>query len=205
MSLHQNRSIKLLFIEDNDEDVVLFREIMGGRQHPDIIFDRVPSLADAIAFLREYTPDLILLDLNLPDSRGIRTFEKLFEHATQAIIVLSGLNDEELAIEAVHKGAQDYLVKWEADRKTLTRSILYAIERHRLLKELEAAQREIQSLRNLIPICAYCKRVRHDDGYWQHLESYLSQVSNIDFSHGICPDCYTKLESDDMDGAQMPS
>lgn len=194
----RKQALKVLMVEDLEADVRLFKEMMQVSDGPGLTLHRVAKVREAVEFLGREEIDLILLDLNLPDSRGIRTFERVARAARQPIIVLSGLDDEDLAIEAVHKGAQDYLVKWDADRKMMMRAMLYAIERHQLLKQLEDARSEIRSLRSLIPICAYCKRVRHDDGYWQQLESYLRQVGNVDFSHGICPECFDRLEQDEL-------
>jgi CheY-like chemotaxis protein len=196
MKPYRDQTLHLLLVEDQDADVTLFQALMAGQTRPAFTSHRVATLRDALAYLLDHAADVILLDLNLPDCRGLRTFDRLHAATRTPIVVLSGLDDEETAIEAVHKGAQDYLVKWECDRKQLARALVYAVERHHLLAELAEAHEEIKSLRSLIPICSYCRRVRHDDGYWQHLESYLAATSRMDFSHGICPDCYARLEVD---------
>lgn len=94
--------------------------------------------------------DLILSDLGLPDSTGIDTYIKLYEKTkTIPIIILSGNKDEELALSAVRKGAQDYLVKGEFDSNLLQKSIKYAIERHKLYRELEQAKIELEKYKKL--------------------------------------------------------
>lgn len=65
-------------------------------------------------------------------------------------------------------------------------------ERERLLRELQAALAEVKTLRAILPICAYCKRIRDDRNYWQSVEAYISRHTNARFSHGICPSCYEK-------------
>lgn len=80
-----------------------------------------------------------------------------------------------------------------------------AEERERLVGELKAALAEVRTLREILPICSYCKRIRDDDSYWQTVESYISRHTRTRFSHGICPSCYAKevepqLEAMDDDG-----
>jgi PAS domain S-box-containing protein len=68
-------------------------------------------------------------------------------------------------------------------------------ERERLLRELQAALAEVKELREILPICMYCKRIRDDANYWQTVEAYLSHHTNARFSHGICPACYEKVKA----------
>jgi diguanylate cyclase (GGDEF)-like protein len=89
-------------------------------------------LAAALTLLREETFDAVLLDLNLPDSNGLETFRRLHQEAPHLpVVVLTGLTDESLGGQAVQEGAQDYLVKGQADGHLLARSLRYAQERHR--------------------------------------------------------------------------
>ena len=99
-------------------------------------------------------------------------------------------------MRAIHEGAQDYLVKGQFDRHMLARSILYSIERKSLFQEKErliAKQRElladIKVLNGLLPICAHCKKIRDDQGYWHEVEQYIQTHTATTFTHGICPKC----------------
>jgi hypothetical protein len=67
-------------------------------------------------------------------------------------------------------------------------------ERERMVIELQHALKQVRTLRGLIPICAWCKRIRNDEGYWQQLEAYIHDHSEADFTHGICPDCAKEVE-----------
>jgi hypothetical protein len=69
------------------------------------------------------------------------------------------------------------------------RAVDYAIERYSLTRELRMALERVRTLARLLPICAWCKRVRDDRGYWTQVESYLSEHPGLEFSHGICPTC----------------
>ncbi len=122
--------IKILIIEDNPGDVVIiremFKEVVGIHFKP--IY--ATNLADGFEILSKEQINIILLDFNLPDSLGIDSFIKMNKEAPNLpIIILTGLSDEELAIRAVGKGAQDYLVKGQIESQLLAKSINYAIER----------------------------------------------------------------------------
>jgi sigma-B regulation protein RsbU (phosphoserine phosphatase) len=139
--------IRALLIEDNPGDARLIREMLrdaGGVANAiDVrVADR---LSAGLLHLSEHGADLVLLDLSLPDSTGLATFDAV--HAatpSTPVVVLSGLADESVAITAVHHGAQDYLVKGQVDGGTVVRSMRYAIERQRL----EAARAELERQRD---------------------------------------------------------
>jgi CheY-like chemotaxis protein len=128
---------------------------------------------------------------------GLNTFEKVYSHSPHIpIIVLTGHDDDAFAIESVQKGAQDYLVKGQVTGGLLGRSIRYAIERKKLLTQLENSAKEINKLRGILPICANCKKIRDDKGYWTQVEVYISDHSETEFSHGLCPECAAKIYPD---------
>jgi PAS domain S-box-containing protein len=72
-------------------------------------------------------------------------------------------------------------------------------ERERLVRELRAALAEVRTLREILPICSYCKKIRDDENYWQSVESYISKHTNTRFSHGICPSCFEKMVEPQLD------
>ena len=74
-----------------------------------------------------------------------------------------------------------------------------AKERETLVRELQAALSEVKTLRDILPICSYCRQIRNDDNYWQTVEVYISQHTNTRFSHGICPACYVKEVQPQLD------
>lgn len=128
--------IKVLLIEDNPGDARLISEMLASAKEVLIELDKVDRISLGLEKISEGGFDVILSDLSLPDSRGLATFEKVHSFApTLPIIVLSGTDDEELAVKAVQEGAQDYLVKGRVDSNLLVRSIRYAIER----KQVEEA------------------------------------------------------------------
>jgi len=135
--MKNNNKIKVLLIEDNPGDVLLIREMLDDSEQIHFEVMNAARLDDGLKFLVKNSFDAILLDLCLPDSKGIDTFNIMKYNATNIpIIVLTGLKDDIFAVSAVGRGAQDYLVKGEFTNKQLIRSITYAIERKRIEKEL---------------------------------------------------------------------
>jgi signal transduction histidine kinase len=127
----------VLLIEDNpgDADLVRLRLVEGKSA---VQVNCVPRLTDALACLDVETPTLVLLDLNLPDSHGTETFRRIMQKAPNVpVVILSGQDDEALAMKAVHMGVQDYLVKGDITSKQLERALRYAIERQGLLRALD--------------------------------------------------------------------
>ena len=138
----------VLLIEDNpgDADLVRLRLVEGKS---DVQVNCVPRLSDALACLEVETPSLVLLDLNLPDSHGAETFRKIMQKAPNVpVVILSGQDDEALAIKAVHLGVQDYLIKGEITSKHLERALRYAVERQALLRSLEIARKQQLEFKN---------------------------------------------------------
>lgn len=125
--------IKILLVEDNPGDFRIIEQMLKESEHTLFKLVRVPKLEEGLERLEESKFDIAILDLNLPDSDGLDTYVKvLSKHPEIPIIILTGLADEEVGIDAVKQGAQDYLVKGEFNGKLLVRSIHYAIERKRL-------------------------------------------------------------------------
>jgi signal transduction histidine kinase len=142
------QTTNVLLIEDNPGDADLVRLRLVEGQSP-VKVNCVNRLADGLASLTSETPSVVLLDLNLPDSRGAETFRRVMDHAPNVpVVVLSGQDDEVLAMKAVHHGVQDYLVKGNISSKNLERAMRYAIERQALLRSLEIAQKQQLEFKN---------------------------------------------------------
>jgi PAS domain S-box-containing protein len=135
-----DKPIKILFFEDNPDDFIFMREML---EEVEDLFElsHAETLEEGLKRYDDGQYDVILLDLGLPDSQGFDTFNQVHDHASRtAIIILTGLKDEELGIRAVKEGAQDYLVKGQVDGKLISKSINYGMERNNL--RLDLAQRE---------------------------------------------------------------
>ncbi|MFX1236794.1 MAG: response regulator [Promethearchaeota archaeon] len=149
--------INILLIEDSPSDIRLLKEILKKTRDFNYTITSHSRLSDGLESLDKKKFDVLLLDLTLPDSDGKNTLESIFNLTPKIpIIILTGLNEKAMALESLKKGAQDYLVKNELDPTLLTRSILYAIERHRIdykksrdklqFSELDKKDREILNL-----------------------------------------------------------
>ena len=138
---------QILLVEDNPGDTYLIKHMIEPSGISMMEMRTVIRLKDAVHSLNEFAIDAILLDLSLPDSDGIATLTTLQRYASSIpIIVLTGLNDDELGIQAMQVGAQDYLVKGQVDQALLIRSIRYAIERKRLEQTLQQSKQELETL-----------------------------------------------------------
>lgn len=135
-------SRNVMVIEDNPDDALLLSVLLEELPGDPCQLLRAGDLAQAVQLMGQVRPEVILLDLNLPDTTGLETLTRLHAHCPDIpIIVLTGDDDERLAMAAVRNGAQDYLVKGRVDSWTLIRTIRHSHERHRLLAELESARK----------------------------------------------------------------
>lgn len=135
------QTIKILLIEDNPGDTVIIREMLKEIIGMNFKLINATGLNDGFEIISKEQINIILLDLNLSDSFGIDTFYKMNKKAPNIpIIILTGLSDEELAINAVGKGAQDYLVKGQIESQLLAKSIKYAIERKNIERKLRESE-----------------------------------------------------------------
>lgn len=152
-----DKPIKVLLIEDNATDARLLRLFLGESRTSHFDITHVERLSLGVERLKNERFDVILSDLLLPDSQGIETFESLNAQVESIpIIVLSGSDDEILAVRAVREGAQDYLVKGRIDAHGLARSITYAIERHHVDERLQESEKHYKFLLESITDYTYC-------------------------------------------------
>ena len=177
-----SQATSVLLIEDNpgDADLVRLRLVEG---HSALKVRCVQRLSDALTSLANEQPSLVLLDLNLPDSRGAETFRKILEKAPNVpIVVISGQDDEALAIKAVNQGVQDYLIKNDITSKHLERTIRYAVERQALQRSIEMAQKQRLDFKN----------------------QFLSHISHELRTPLTCIHQYTTLLADGLAGPVAP-
>jgi len=135
--------MRILLVEDNSNDAQLVCYALCPAMAPAIDISHAHSLGEALALLPNGSHNVAILDLHLGDSSGLETLHQIRAAAPALpIVVLTGLGDETVALQALQEGAQDYLVKGEYDARLLTRALRYAIERQRILTELEQAREQ---------------------------------------------------------------
>ena len=133
------KALKVLLVEDNAGDARLLREFLAEKGPEELLLTHVTSLAEALHHLTNGGMDAALLDLGLPDSHGLETVRQAHSAAPDLpLVVLSGLNDEAIAVQSLQEGAQDYLTKGRIDGNSILRAIRYAIERQRMQASLRS-------------------------------------------------------------------
>jgi diguanylate cyclase (GGDEF)-like protein len=172
--------ITVLLIEDDPEDADLLQEMLSEREVDWCEVTWVNRLQLGLAHLAANQIDLVLLDLSLPDGQGPETFAKVHAQATGVpIVVLSGLDDEKLAVQMVQEGAQDYLVKGQADSHLLVRAMQYAIERKTAAEQLRLAAAQ-DTLTGLPNRALFTERLEHSIQRAQEYGNYLFAVLFLD-------------------------
>ena len=147
----------------------------------------------------EDPPPLAVLDWSMPGTDGItlcREIRATPALSTMYVMLLTAHDTREQIVAGLSGGADEYIVKpfdWtvlQARMKTGAR--IAALQRklaHRV-HQLQHALDMVKQLSGLLPICSYCKKIRRDGNYWQQLEAYVSEHTEAEFSHGVCPDCF---------------
>jgi phosphoserine phosphatase RsbU/P len=147
-------------------------------------------------------PRLAILDLMMPGIDGlelVRRVRAIPSVAPPYLIIVSTKSEKSDVIAALDAGANDYLTKpfdpgeLRARIEVGRRMIEMRFELNEKVKQLKQALAEVRTLKGIVPICANCKNVRDDQGYWNRVESYLNEHTEADFTHAVCPDCMKRL------------
>jgi diguanylate cyclase (GGDEF)-like protein len=137
-------SVRVLLVEDNSADLALVQASLKDFGHPQIDITTVTRLADALEALKNRSFHVIISDLNLPDNEGLQTFYKLKEASPDsAFVVMSGLDDRDICMQAVRAGAQDYLVKGDSGPRRIWQSVRNAIVRQGILLQVSSSAKEL--------------------------------------------------------------
>ena len=197
--------VKVLIAED---DFLVGEMIQGVAEDAGcIVVGRALDGRQAVEMTTELRPDVILMDIKMPDLDGIKAAEMIQDRCPTPVVILTAYDTPEMLEKASAAGVGAFLVKPPKVRE-LNQAIVIARARfgdllslrrandvlQRRTGELEEALSRIKTLRGLIPICSSCKKIRNDTGYWQHLEQYLAEHSEADFTHGLCPGCLKQME-----------
>ena len=203
----------ILIVDDSTDHYALLRSILTKAGHDQILGAESAQTAFSMLNLdgtqSATDVDLILMDVLMPEIDGVQACRRIKQQAHLhdiPIIMVTAKNDLENLHEAFAAGAMDYINKPVKSVELLARVAsaitlkkemdcrkLRELELRRTNEELQQALREVKVLRGLIPICASCKKIRNDGGFWQQIEEYIGEHSEAEFSHGICQPCLKKL------------
>lgn len=197
--------MKILIAEDDPLSCKLLERTIASWGHDIVVVCDGQSAWDILKHAD--APKLAILDWMMPRLDGLEVCRRVraLEHTEPTyIILLTAKDNKEDIIAGLESGANDYVTK-PFDRREL-RARLDVGERMTMLQRdladrvhaLEAALEQIQQLQTLLPICSYCKSVRDDKNYWQKLDTYFAKHADVQFSHGICPDCYRNVVMPDL-------
>jgi len=158
--------------------------------------------------MRPNQPSLAILDWAMPGLDGPEICRRVRESQTGAplylILLTAGGEDRDL-VTGLNSGADDYVVKpcrrdeLQARVAVGRRIIQLQTSLAERVRELESALAQVKQLSGLLPICCYCKKIRDDRNYWQQVDAYISQHTEVQFSHGVCPDCYARIVKPELD------
>jgi len=192
--------MKILIAEDDDVSRRVLQLTLAATGH-DVITTK--NGAEALAVLEsEDAPPLAILDWMMPDLDGVEVCRRVraSPDATHVYIILLTAKTEKADIVAgLDAGANDYITK-PFDRQELRARVRVGETVVNLqqslaarVQDLEIALGKVRQLQTILPICSYCKHIRDDQNYWQQVETYISEHTDTQFSHGICPDCYESV------------
>ncbi len=192
------QQMQILLVEDNKIDrMAIERHIEREMLSCQLI--TAASKETALQLLKNSAFDVVILDYQLQDGTA---FDLLPHINDMPVIIVTGSGSEQVAAEAMRKGAYDYLIKdSESNYLALLPPTIASVlkrrqleqEKDNLISQLQKALENVKQLSGLLPICASCKKIRDDKGYWNRIEGYIQAHTEAEFSHGICPECAKKL------------
>lgn len=189
----------ILIVDDVAENVEVLYRLLSGEGYR---FAVAQNAEETYRAAEREVPDLVLLDIMLPDVDGFTVASELLRrHGNRylPIVFITARTEESDKVRGFQAGGVDYITKpfeyREVKARVQTHLKLKSAEeeKSRLIEDLQAALREVKQLQGIIPICARCKKIRDDGGYWQQVEHYISTHSEAEFSHSLCPNCIQEL------------
>jgi YesN/AraC family two-component response regulator len=204
MSANEHSGIKILFVEDCSDATEQILSFFSRRN--EIMF-AARNGQEGLDLFMSQRPEIVITDIRMPVMDGLQMVKEIKAVSPDTkIIVTTAHSDFEYMLQAIELGVDHYVVK-PVDLGKLVAAIekcsavidlKRADERHReerekMITELQDALAKIRRLSGMLPICSSCKKIRDDKGYWKMIEDYISEHSEAEFTHGICPECMKKL------------
>lgn len=193
--------MKILIAEDDPVSRMLLEESLRSWDYE--VVATVDGHAAIEAFLNDREILMVILDWMMPRKAGTQVCQEIREaqgERTLYVIMLTAKAEKDDIVEALNIGADDYVTKpfdaaeLRARVKAGERIVTLQSALNQKITELQEALDHVQQLQGILPLCAWCKRIRDDDNYWSDVDEYLRTHSDIKISHGICPECLAKQE-----------
>jgi len=198
--------MKILIAEDDLTSQAMIKAIVAKSGYEPVVTGDGLSACEIL--LKPDAPKLAVLDWMMPGMDGVEVCRKVRELKSSDpayLILLTSRDNKKDIIHGLKSGANDYIVKpYDIEELQVRIGVgrrvidLQALLAGRIA-ELQDALAQIKTLRGLLPICMYCKKIRDDKQYWQQVESYVTTHTEAQFSHSICPDCYRKYVQPELD------
>jgi DNA-binding response OmpR family regulator len=192
--------MKILIAEDDEVSRRILQLTLTASGYEVVV---TKNGAEALLVLEnEDAPPLAILDWMMPDTDGLEVCRRArrIQSATPVyIILLTAKTEKTDIVKGLEAGANDYVTK-PFDRHELRARVqvgatVVNLQRNLAarVEELENALAKVKQLQEILPICSYCKQIRDDQNYWQQVDTYISEHTNTQFSHSICPGCYESV------------
>jgi PleD family two-component response regulator len=189
---------KVLFADDDKEGMEEMLDLFASSGFETI---GAQDGEQAISKARAFSPDVILLDVKMPGIDGFETCRRLKalkETSEIPVIFITGLSRTQDKLCGFEAGGVDYITKPFEVEETFARVNTHVmlhklkVEREDIIRELTDTLAIVKKLEGMLPICMYCKKIRNDKGYWEQVDQYITDHSDLKFSHGLCEDCSKK-------------
>ena len=194
------KPLRVLIVDDQESIRELLHRQLEKIGHT--VVGKASNGLQAIEFAGSLLPDVVLMDIEMPKMDGLEATKIIMDKYPRPIVLLTSHDDPEMVRQASQAGAGAYLLKppsaEEIERTMIIAAARFAdlMELRRLNLELTEALDNIKVLSGLLPICANCKSIRNDRGYWEAVEEYITENTEAHFSHSLCPACIDKLYPD---------
>jgi two-component system, response regulator PdtaR len=194
------KPLRVLIVDDQESIRILLQRQLEKIGHT--IAGKASDGLQAIELTEALQPDVVLMDIEMTKMDGLEATKIILDKFPRPVVLLTSHEDPETVRLASKAGAGAYLLKPpsadEIERTMIIAAARFAdlMELRRLNAELKEALENIKVLSGLLPICANCKKIRDDKGYWEAIEGYFMKHSDVQFSHGICPSCIEKYYSE---------
>jgi AmiR/NasT family two-component response regulator len=191
------KPLRILIVDDQESIRELLLRQLEKIGH--LVAGMASNGQQAVELSGSLQPDVVLMDIEMPTMNGLDATRIIMEKSPRPVILLTSHENPEMVMQASRVGAGAYLLKppsaQEIERTMVIAAARFAdlMELRRLNSELKKALKNVKVLSGLLPMCANCKSIRNDKGYWKAVEEYITDNSEAHFSHSLCPACIDKL------------